>query len=186
MLSVLFRHKLRDALEHAGLTQALPHSLWLKPWVVHAQHAGSGEQVLDYLGRYLFKSPLPNSRLERFQDGKVTFRFKSHRTGTIVHQTLPALVFLHRLLQHVLPKHLHHVRGYGLLAPTCKPQLLRAHELLHSCVPDTQCPTPEIAPRTTARPCPFCKRGRMHVVARLSPEQTMALARRDALARSPP
>ena len=81
VLSVLFRHKMRDALEREGLTEQLPDKLWRTPWVVHAQHAGSGEQVLHYLGRYLFKSPLPNSRLERFEHGKVTFRFQSHRTG---------------------------------------------------------------------------------------------------------
>ena len=71
--------------------------------MVHAQHAGSGEQVLHYLGRYLYKSPLPNSRIERFADGKVTFRFRSHRSGKVVHQTLPAHSFLQRLLQQCCP-----------------------------------------------------------------------------------
>jgi hypothetical protein len=186
VLSVLFRQKLRDALEREGLTQNLPASLWTTRWVVHAQSSGDGERVLDYLGRYLFKSPLPNSRLERFEGGKVTFRFQSHRTGKIVHQTLPTLVFLQRLLQHVLPARLHHVRGYGLLAPTCKSQLDRAHQLLQPCTTDAQRAPPEMPPAAAARTCPFCSAGRMLVVARLSPEQALALASRFPLPRSPP
>jgi hypothetical protein len=186
VLSVLFRQKLRNVLEHAGLTQHVPGSLWTTPWVVHAQHAGSGERVLDYLGRYLFKSPLPNSRLERFEHGKVTFRFLSHRTGKTVHQTLPALVLLHRLLQHVLPPRLHHVRGYGLLAPTCKSQLDRAHQLLLACTTDSQLSEPAQQSVTTARTCPFCNSGRMHIIARLTPEQTIARAALHPPARSPP
>lgn len=192
VLSVLFRQKMRDALEQAGLTEQLPDTIFCTPWVVHGQHAGSGGQVLQYMGRYLFKSPLPNSRLERFEDGRVTFRFKSHRTGKVVHQTLPSHVFLHRLLQHVLPERLHHVRGYGLLAPTSKPKLERAHELLQpraanaTPTPDTV-EEPEPRPTRASHRCPFCDHGRMQRVAMLTPEQALALANKArAAARSPP
>jgi hypothetical protein len=176
---------MRDALEHAQLTTGLPDTLWHKPWVVHAQHAGGGRQVLNYLGRYLYKSPLPNSRLEHFDGGDVTFRFRSHRTGKTVHQTLPALVFLHRLLQHVLPERLHHVRGYGLLAPTQAQALQRAHQLLSQ--PETAAaPPPPMQDKDSSHRCPFCQRGRMHIVARLSSDQITARTSERSPARSPP
>ena len=185
VLSCLFRQMLRDVLEEDELTAALPDTLWHKPWVVHAQHAGSGQQVLHYLGRYLYKSPLPSSRLERFHDGRVTFRFRSHRTGKTIHQTLPAIVFLHRLLQHVLPARLHHVRGYGLLAPTQHDALLRARRLLQQSgsvpVPSEPQPLPD-----SSHPCPFCQRGRMHIIVRLSPQQCTVRSVRSSPARSPP
>jgi hypothetical protein len=197
VLSVLFRQKLRGALERAALTNTLPDALWHKPWVVHAQHAGSGQQVLSYLGRYLFKSPLPNSRIEHFENGNVTFRFRSHRTGKTVHQTLPALSFLQRLLQHVLPARLHHVRGYGLLSPACKPLLLRAHELLpkrDAATAQRPGSQPRCEGQLSEQPqplahshrCPFCNSGRMHIIARLTPEQTIARAALHPPARSPP
>lgn len=187
VLSALFRRLMRRTLEHAKLPNLAPDNVWRAPWVVHAQHAGSGEQVLAYLGRYLFKSPLPNSRLERFEQERVTFRFTSHRTGKVVHQTLHAHAFLHRILQHVLPERLHHVRGYGLLAPTCKKDLERAHALLQA-----ERPTASAALHEHARPprddapirvsrCPLCKVGRLLVLARLTPEQTRCLD-----ARAPP
>jgi hypothetical protein len=186
VLSVLFRQKMRCALERAELTSGLPDALWRKPWVVHAQHAGSGQQVLHYLGRYLYKSPLPNSRLERFENRNVSFRFHSHRTHKTVHQTLPAHVFLQRILQHVLPERLHHVRGYGLLAPTCKPQLQRAHQLLCQHAANTERPEPvPHRDNTLVRRCPFCASGRMLLIARLTPEQAIARALH-APTRAPP
>jgi len=190
VLSVLFRQKMRDALDHIELADELPAAIWHKPWVVHAQHAGSGEQALHYLGLYLFKSPLPNSRLERFENSKVTFRFQSHRTANTVYQTLNAHVFLQRLLQHVLPERLHHVRGYGLLAPTSMPRLQCAHEILRGslCVKDRKPSNPEspaLAEATSHR-CPSCQQGHMHLVERLTPAQACARLTMASAARAPP
>jgi hypothetical protein len=82
-LGVVFRAKVRDALDKAGLAAALPASLWMraKKWVVHVQHAGTGDRVLDYLARYLFRIAIANSRLERFENGQVTFRWRNNQTG---------------------------------------------------------------------------------------------------------
>ncbi|MGH9382741.1 MAG: IS91 family transposase [Vicinamibacterales bacterium] len=63
-LSVFFRAKVCAALKHAGLLPDVPVTLWKKPWVVHAQPAGRGQRVLDYLGRYVFRIAIANSRLE--------------------------------------------------------------------------------------------------------------------------
>ena len=48
--------------------------------VVHCQHAGRGQKVLDYLGRYIFRVAIANSSLERIQDGQVTFRYRDNQT----------------------------------------------------------------------------------------------------------
>jgi hypothetical protein len=136
---------------------------------------------------------LPDRRLERFEDGRVTFRFRSHRTGKVVHQTLPAQVFLHRLLQHVLPERLHHVRGYGLLAPTQRDALERAHRQLGqpdraagSAVTAGAEPTERKNDESNCHRCPFCRAGRMHVVARVTAEQLRARLVDASPARSPP
>jgi len=46
-LSRIFRAKICAALKHAGLLDQMPRDIWTKPWVVHCQHAGRGQQVLD-------------------------------------------------------------------------------------------------------------------------------------------
>jgi len=59
-LSIIFRAKVCAGLRRAGLLDPVPPAVWTTPWVVHAQHAGRGQQVLDYLGRYMFRHSCPN------------------------------------------------------------------------------------------------------------------------------
>lgn len=180
VLSVLFAAKLRDAIDAANFDEQVPDDkVWHKRWVVHLQHAGRGQQVIDYLGRYLLRPALPSSRLERFHAGIVTFRFHSHRSGKTEHQSLPAHVLLHRFLQHVLPKGYHRVRYYGLLAPSCKKKLEQARALLLREAQTVE-PTPVTSDgdsvtadnaespdaRRTHR-CPYCHHERAPIVARI-------------------
>ncbi len=75
-LSVIVRAKMCAALKHAGLLGQVPPAVWTTPWVVHAQPAGDGVRVLDYLARYLFRVAITNSRLEQIDDDHVTFRYR--------------------------------------------------------------------------------------------------------------
>ena len=38
------------------------------------------DKVLQYLARYIFRVAIANSRLERIEDGHVTFRYRDNRT----------------------------------------------------------------------------------------------------------
>src|SRR6266508_1764047 len=104
VLSRLFRAKVRAGLRKADLLEHTPPAVWRHEWVVHVQHAGTGEKVLDYLARYVFRIAIVNSRLERFEDGHVTFRYRDGRTGIITRCTLDAVAFIDRFLQHVFPR----------------------------------------------------------------------------------
>lgn len=179
-LSVLFRAKMRHAIEAGGLEQKVPNDkVWNKKWVVHLQHAGHGQQVIEYLGRYLLRAPLPSSRIECFEDGIVTFRYQSHHSGKLERQSVPVLALLHRLLQHVLPKGHHRVRYYGLLAPSCSHKLARAQALLQRQAEAIE-PTPstvdegseaadDTEPQDAAaiHRCPHCGHERAPIIARL-------------------
>jgi len=173
-LSIVFRAKLRDALRSAGLADLVPPEVWRKDWVVHLQHAGSGEKVLDYLARYVFRIALVNSRLERFDDGQVTFRFRDGRSGKTKHCTLEAAAFLARFLQHVLPQGFSKVRHYGLFSPSRKPLLGRARAELVA-APVTRHPQAHVAADASditvdtvhadnRTRCPSCGVGVMHII----------------------
>jgi hypothetical protein len=174
VLSALFRKKVQRAFRRAGLLDQVPPEVWGKQWVVHLQHAGSGERVLEYLGRYVFRIALPNSRLQRFENGEVTFRYRENDSGKVRRCTLPAGEFLRRFLQHVLPRGFPKVRRYGLYAPSCKRDLERARSLLAARDPD---PAPTNPPPTgTPDPpkerapddrCPACGLGRMRIIETL-------------------
>jgi hypothetical protein len=82
-LARLFRGKVRAGLRKAGLLEPVPAAVWRQERVVHVQPAGTSEKVLEYLARYVFRIALVNSRLERFEDGQVTFRYRDGRTSLL-------------------------------------------------------------------------------------------------------
>ena len=107
----------------AGLKDAAAFRHYLAPlrkseWVVYAKRPFAGpSQVLAYLARYTHRVAIANSRLSRYRDGKVRFRWKDYRQdGKTKVMTLHAGEFIRRFLLHVLPDGFHRIRHYGLFA----------------------------------------------------------------------
>jgi hypothetical protein len=178
VLSAVFRGKMRDHLAREGLTATLPRRVWRSDWVVHVKHAGDGHRVIDYLGRYLFRAPIPESRIESFRDGRVTFRYQDHKTRVMKRCTLRDTSFLQRLLQHVLPRGFTRVRHYGCLSASSRERRERARALIERTPPIprasvtevTEPPALDPAEVPASRPCPHCDGGRMIITDRLRRE----------------
>ena len=92
-LSGIFRAKFCAALKKAGLLGQVPRQVWKKDWVVHCKAAGQGRQVLNYLARYIFRVAITNARLERFENGQVTFRYRDNRSQQLRRQTVTGVEF---------------------------------------------------------------------------------------------
>jgi hypothetical protein len=122
-LSPIFRAKFRDGLKELGLYQFVPGAVWRKKWVVHSEAAGRGPEVIRYLARYIHRVALSNRAVASLRDDRVTFRYQPVGTKFWKTMTLPALVFMARFLQHVLPRRFAKVRYYGFLHPRCKAKL---------------------------------------------------------------
>jgi hypothetical protein len=120
-LSPIFRAQFRDALKKTPLFALVPNSVWKQPWVVHCEPAGQGETVLKYFAPYLYRVALSNRRLVKLENEQVTFQHQDRNTNQIRLMTLPALPFLSRFLQHVLPEGFVKVRYYGFLHPKNRP-----------------------------------------------------------------
>lgn len=130
--------------------------------------------MLDYLGRYLFRVAISNSRLEAFHDGNVTFRYRDNRTHLLRRVTLTGVEFLRRFLQHVLPRGFAKVRYYGLWSPSRRQQLDLARALLDESLPlpSTDPPSPPEAPTPPPPPrCPLCGFGALVVIDVLRPQR---------------
>lgn len=176
-LSVIFRAKIRDALERAKLLEQVPRKAWKKKWVTHCRHAGDGQKALLYVARYIHRVAITNSRLESFEQQQVTFRYRDSRSRQLQRCTLSADQFISRFLQYVLPSRFTKVRYCGLFSPACRDALEQACSLLRQ----TQQPPEEIrqvqdAPGDTEfagsnRVCQVCHIGRMMVVADLAPQR---------------
>jgi hypothetical protein len=171
-LSVIFRAKFCAGLQKAGLLGEVSSSVWKKKWVVHCQHAGGGQKVLDYLARYVFRIAISNSRLESFDNGEVRFRYRDNRTQQIRHVTLTAENFIARFLQHVLPRGCVKVRYYGIWSPSRRKQLVRARSFLLSLQPPVDPSTPPLSSHTPAEiRCPLCHQGILIPLAPFLPQR---------------
>lgn len=85
-----------------------------KSWVVHAQPPfRDASHLLRYLGRYVHRIAISDSRLVDVTHDRVTFTTRRGKTAT-----LHPVEFLHRFVQHVLPAGFHKVRHGGLYART--------------------------------------------------------------------
>jgi hypothetical protein len=195
-LSDHFRHLFYQALQkhHPQPLHSLPRPIWKQRWVVHCQPVGSGQQALQYLSRYVFKTATGNRPLERLPDGRVRWPYRDSATGQAAHQDLPPDELVRRFLQHVLPASYHRVRLFGWFHPASRPKLNRVRALLKQSPLLTQPerdawqPGEEIfeavepAEGKSAPPpqCPHCKKP-MVLVGRWRPAQSPL-----AIARAPP
>lgn len=104
-----------------------------KEWVVYAKVPfGGPAQVLKYLSRYTHRVAIGNRRLVSLsEDGRVTFRYKDYADEDKEKLlTLPAVEFLRRFVQHVLPKGFVKMRHYGLLANRYRAERLQVSRRL--------------------------------------------------------
>jgi hypothetical protein len=163
--------------DHAALAEKAAFDAYLKPlrnidWVVYAKRPFAGpKQVLRYLSRYTHRVAISNRRLISADENGVTFRYKDYRldgSARYKTMTLPTDEFIRRFLIHVLPKGLHRIRHYGLLAKANRAaNIARARVLLAapstSKQPEPSEPTATDEPRVLPRPCPCCG-GRMIII----------------------
>jgi len=176
-LSKIFRGKFRAGLGKLGLLRQVPCAVWQQNWVVHCQHAGQGQKVLDYLARYVFRIAITHSRIEHFDQGQVTFRYRDNRSQQLQRLNVPAEEFIRRFFLHVLPRGFVKVRSYGLFSAHGADQIEQARSLLALESSDAQpaaSPLPQqlSSPSETLRLCPRCKIGHLLLVASLLPQQT--------------
>lgn len=161
-LSRLFRARVRRAL--AGLAHQVPAETWTRPWVVHVKRAGDGLRVAGYLARYVHRVAISEGRIERFERGRVVFRYSDSRTHQVRRCDLEAPAFIARFLQHVLPRGFTKVRYYGLFAPASRRRLATARAILddHRTASTPTTTGAAADPVAEERPlwrCPYCHQG---------------------------
>jgi hypothetical protein len=163
-LSPIFRAIFMKRARKALPTAAFPREVWEKDWVVFSRPTfKKTKKVLSYLSRYVYRVAITNNSIISLENDHVTFRYQNADTRQWKTMRLPALEFLRRFLQHVLPKGFHKVRYFGFLHPTNKVTLKRLQLMLWE-RDSNRAEKPEQAMETgTEKPklCPCCKEGIM-------------------------
>jgi hypothetical protein len=163
VLALRFRTRLRQALrqQHPQLYIQIPRAAWALAWVADVQPVGTGEPALKYLAAYVFRTAFSAERILADDGQTITFAYRDNqgRPGTV---RLSPERFLHRFLQHVLPRGLQRVRHFGFLSAAATAQWQRVLALL-----DWK-PLPRILPLPRPPPlCPTCQKP-MALIGRLA------------------
>lgn len=96
-----------------------------KPWVVHfATPSKSHRRNINYLGRYIKRPPLSQSRLKHYDGKTVAFDYLDHNTNTHKTAIYETQDFIHRFVQHIPEKHFRMINFYGFLANRVRSKLL--------------------------------------------------------------
>jgi len=195
----VFHERLQQ--QEPELFAQVPAQVWKQHWNIGCQAAGSGENALRYLARYVFKTATANRKIHLLPGGKVRWDYRASKTGQPAAIQLKPIELIRRFLQHVLPRHFARVRTFGWLHPAAKVRanrvraLLRAQPLLSPAeqtawqpprdpAGETERPEPDVPPHpqpATKNPhpyrCPRCQKA-MRLVGAWSPGQRMLFPNR--------
>jgi hypothetical protein len=100
-------------------------ALWRKyprGFVAHLEAGkvpAGGEGLAYYLAKYVVSPPISLRRILSYDGQRVRYWYNDHKTQKRQEEEIPALTFIGRMAQHILPKGFHRIRYYGLHA-TCK------------------------------------------------------------------
>lgn len=165
-----FVKEIKSMLESRDLLSACPPEVWEKDWRVNIQAFGNGQNAVKYLGAYVRKTAIGNSRILAMDPDKKTVTFSYlDRTdeGVRKEKTLPGVEFISRYLQHVFPRKFHRLRYYGYLHSRGKSRLLKLQTLT-----ETPIVIGDRVPEVQEKPsCPGCGKG-MQVIDSFKPWRT--------------
>jgi hypothetical protein len=156
----VFRDRFRAGLEALRSQQDLPAidpRVWQRDWGVKLQPFGDGQNAIKYLGAYVARAAIGDSRIRSITATHVAFTWKDRAHGDVIcTETVTGGEFVARYLRHVLPRGLKAVRHYGFCHPA--PGQTRARRLSHRLAVARRCGHNPLQcrPRRPVFICPCC------------------------------
>ncbi len=173
-LSTLFRGKLLDKLKlqlkkrgQLPIYQPVIDQCYAKPWVVYCEPSlGSAKEIIAYLGQYIHRVAISNTRIKSIDDKGVTFSYKDYADNKNQKlMTLTGVEFLRRFAMHILPKRFVKIRYFGILGSRYKKDV-EPLKTKPDIIQLTETRQQRMVRLTGFDPCrcPKCKTGTMQVV----------------------
>ena len=92
-------------------------SLYEISWYVYLQKPSDDhKRNIEYLGRYIKRPPISETRIENYDGKQVTFKFLDHYNNTIDRITMPVMQFIASLIMHIPDRYFRMIRYYGFLS----------------------------------------------------------------------
>jgi hypothetical protein len=126
VLRTAFRQHFRQGLAQWAATHDLPTvdpRVWQRDWGVVLKPFGDGQNAIKYLGAYVARTAIGDSRIRSVTDTHVAFTWKDRAHGNAIRtEPVTGVEFVARYLRHVLPRGLKAVRHYGFCHPAAAAQ----------------------------------------------------------------
>jgi hypothetical protein len=172
VLAGAFRQHFKDLLASTGFT--VDPAVWTKDWGVNIKEFGSGANAIKYLGAYVCRTAIGDSRIRAITAQDVTFTWKDRDNNDLIRtETIPGTEFVRRYLLHVLPRGMRSIRYFGFCHPAAKKK--RERIAFHTGRPLLVGPfEPDTLPKPhPPRCCPHCEHP-LKLVGSFSPPRTRA------------
>jgi hypothetical protein len=116
---------IQKQLNHTFTFNHFLDKLYRKQWIVHcSKPSDDHKQNVSYLGRYIKRPPIAESKLKHYEGNEITFKYLDHTTKTYRNFKLTTEQFIARVVQHIPDIGFRMIRYYGFLAHRVRGKLL--------------------------------------------------------------
>jgi Putative transposase. len=99
--------------------------LYQKSWVVHLQKTSSNhKRNVKYLGNYLKRPPLSETRITNYDGENITYFYHDHHDNDNKSKTMSVFDFIQRLIKHIPDSNFRLIRYYNWLSNRTRGKLL--------------------------------------------------------------
>ena len=122
----------KKQLNNAFTFNNLLDCLYKKTWIVHCSKPSTDHRRnVNYLGRYIKRPAIAESKLKHYDGAEVTFKYLEHKTKTYRHFKATVEEFIARFIRHIPDVGFRMIRYYGFLAHRVRGKMLPlVYELL--------------------------------------------------------
>lgn len=123
---------IKEKLNHTFTLNNLFDNLYKKSWIVDCQKPVENyKHIIKYLGSYMKRPPIPESKLRSDGDNNISFKYLDHTTKTHKSSALTIDGFIQKFIDHIPDIGFRMIRYYGYLSNKLRGGLLpKVHKLL--------------------------------------------------------
>lgn len=94
-------------------------------WYVYLQKPTNDiRRNTEYLGRYLKRPPISETRIQEYDGETITFKYLDHYNGSTEYTTMTVFTFIAKIIMHIPDTNFRMIRYYGFLSNRTRGKLL--------------------------------------------------------------
>lgn len=115
----------RKLINHTNSFNHFLNFLYEKTWIVHCSKPSTDyKQNVNYLGRYIKRPAIAESKLKHYDGNAISFKYLDHNSNTYRNFKISVEQFIAKFIQHIPDIGFRMIRYYGFLANRVRGELL--------------------------------------------------------------